>query len=212
MLPATTRACDWQMSWLETLISLLGIIATTVVAIVTIRKTGEENRLSDIHSEMRECLVESIRHLTCALNLLDDVANKVTYSMFPGDRIVETAYARFWREINDISGKMAELLPRNRLLLPRELLDDLNVLVDQLNEARGLAKYVEPNDLHVYPDTTALRQAVDQTGASYRHFINRCRQYIGSDRLAPLVDLKRLAVASQEEASVEARVKIEQGT
>ena len=84
-------------------ISILGILVTTVVAIYSIRKTAEANRVSTVHNEMVQCVIDSIIKMRMIRNLLNAIANRVSYYRLPEQELIETAYTRYWREIQAIS-------------------------------------------------------------------------------------------------------------
>ena len=58
------------MEVLTAIISIIGIILTASVAIYSIRKNVEANRVSMIHTEMFQCLIETFPILFEVINLL----------------------------------------------------------------------------------------------------------------------------------------------
>ncbi len=162
-------------------ITLLGIAVTAIMAVNSIQRAAEEERLSVVHTEMRGCLTETLRVLGRALDLLDDVANRVTYATFDELKPIETAHERYWKEIASLSNAYRVLGAKQQLLLPKALWDRLKHLTGAINAARHLATNAKPET-----DTTQLKTAVSAAGKAYRRFINDCRAYIKSDNLAPL--------------------------
>ena len=76
--------------------SLISILVVLLIAIFTIRKTAEENRVSNIHAELCSCLVDTVSLIDDLLSLLDGLANHIVYQTVPEEQILETAYSRYW--------------------------------------------------------------------------------------------------------------------
>lgn len=181
---------DW-FEIVKFIASLLGITLPTLFGIYSIRKVAEESRLSSVHAEMRACLIKAVEILGREVDLLDGVANGVTYRRRTTGQDVETAYTRFWREIDGMVAHYKEISAGLRLLLPKDLSDRLRDLVSSVNEAKDLA--ADEFEL------SELRRAVDEAGKLYREFVNTSRAYIKADELKPLDSWKRGAIESEEE-------------
>jgi len=65
----------------------IGIAVTAIVAIYTIRRIARESRISNIHSELVSCLVDTVYLIEQVLSLLDDIANHRIYRAIPEEEI-----------------------------------------------------------------------------------------------------------------------------
>lgn len=167
----------------ESLVSMVGILLTTLVALISIRKTAEANLVSNIHLKMTSCLVDTIAILNEVIYLLEDIDRHVVYYDATEDRMIETAYVRYWREIGPLSKRFKEIQSMQKLVFPKELYNCIQGLIIKINAARDLAKSATPNDNNIYPDTQELNQAINGAAASYKKFINNARLYLGTNAL-----------------------------
>jgi len=171
---------------IETQISILGILATTWMAVYAIRKTAEANRISNTHSEMLSCLIETAFVLHESISLLDDIGRHVIYSDIPEEKIIETAYDRYWKTIGALSKEFKKLQSKQKLVLPINIYLNIQKVIEKLNNARELAKYSKPDENNIYPDTTELNKAITEAFGEYRKLINLSRKYSGPNALTPL--------------------------
>ena len=167
------------------IVSVSGIIATTCVAIYSIRKTAEESRVSGVHKEMCMCLVSTIGILRIVINLIEDVTHNVIYQEHPNGQLGEKAYDRYWERIGGLSNQFENLLPKQRLFLPRVLYDKVSIIVRKLNECRNLIRHFDPENEEQFPCSTEL---IEEVGVNYREFIDQARAYIGTDKLYEIID------------------------
>lgn len=188
----------WQ-EWISILSGPIGIAVTASIAIYTIRKTAEESRVTNIHTELCACLVDTVSIVDDILTLLDDVANHVVYQSIPEEKITETAYARYWREISPLAERFKKIKVKQRLVFPRKLYEDVQVIVKKVNVARSLARQAAPNDDHTYPDTRELRSTVDEAISAYLNFLHESRKYLGTDRLEPITLVSELPIKAKED-------------
>lgn len=170
----------------ESLVSMLGILLTTLVALISIRKTAEANLVSNIHLKMTSCLVDTIAILNEVISLLEDVDGHVVYYDTTKDKMIETAYVRYWREIGQLSKHFKEIQSMQKLVFPKKLYNYTQELIIKINAARDLAKSAEPNNNNIYPDTQELNKAINGAASSYRKFINNARFYLGTNVLLPI--------------------------
>ena len=171
-------------------LAALGIIATTLIAIYSLRKTAEESRVSGVHSEMCDCLVSTIGILRIILNLVEDVTHNVVYKELPKGELGEKAFDRYWRRIGELSDKFDELVPKQRLFLPSSLYENLGVIINNLNVARRYIRFSFPNNSDQSSDQDPLHSILEEAGKNYREFVNQARSYIGSDKLTQLIEWK----------------------
>jgi len=163
--------------------SLLGTLLVVWVAIFSIQKTAVANRVSRAHAEMTSCLAETVLLLQKDLSFLSAITRHVTYCNRRNDEVIETAYARYWRQVNDISDKFNSIEPKQLLVFPEEIHSPLQEILRLMNSAKDLAAEAKPDDKNVYPETEGLDRVVSEAIARYRSFINLARQYIGTDQL-----------------------------
>ena len=182
---------------LSPIIAMLGVVATTWFAIHAIHRTAQENRISNIHAQLLNSLVETISVVDRILKLLNEIASGVTYYTLPEEKVTETAYDRYWREIRALSRCFKPLRAKHKLLFPKSLYEALRQTVTKLNEAREEVCFLKPDDNHVYPDTSALRSLVDQSIKTHHHFIHECRKYIGTGKLAPINLVDDLSIRAE---------------
>ena len=181
---------------------MTGIGATAGAAIYSIRKTAQENRTSAVHIDMCRCLIGTVKILRQTLVLLGGVADKAIYTRLPTDEIIENAYTRFWRELEKLHQEYTLLVSQQLLLIPELLFRKLQVVVEKFNYAKNLAALVKPDERNIYPDTTELRQAVNEAGRHYREFVSKCRTYIGPNKLKALSDSEFLELKIGHESQV----------
>jgi len=166
---------------------MLAILITTLVAIYSIRKTAEANRISNIHLEMASCLIDTISILREAICLLEDIANHVVYNQVPEGKILETAYSRYWKNIKYLSEQFIIIQAKQKLVFPKELYEKIQELIGSINSARKLAKEASPNENNIYPDTRELKNIVNDIALKYRNFIHCARCYLGTDTITPIL-------------------------
>jgi len=191
----------WQ-EWISILSGPLGIAITAIVAIYTIRKTAEENRVSNIHAELCSCLVDTVSILHNVLTLLDAVAKKVVYHSVLEGKIIETGYDRYWREISTLAEKFKAVQAKQRLVFPRKLYEDIQKIIKIINKARELVRQVAPDNNHIYPDTTNLQETVNEAISAYRNFLNESRKYLGTDKLKQFTVSDELFIKGKEFAKI----------
>lgn len=176
---------NWVQWIVQTLISLVAVGIPAIIAVVVIRKTASENRLSNVHNYMIDCIIDTIQIIKRPLKLLGDISNKVYYEEVPKENFIETAYDRYWREIKSISKEFSIIQNRQKFLLPNKLYTIMQELIDKLNEAREESKYLEPKD-KIYPSTDKLKKIIKEANKLYAEFVNTARDYIGVDNLTSL--------------------------
>lgn len=164
---------------------ILGILITTLVSIVAIRKTAEANRISNIHNEMLQCIIDSVVNIRKVSILLDDISKKASYFRIPGHEFIETAYDRYWQEIQNISNEFNINQSKQKFVLPKNLYERMQKLIDKLNEARNEAKCLKPDKNNAYPNTQGLEKILKEINALYVDFVHEARVYIGVDALKP---------------------------
>jgi len=176
---------NWDQWIVQTLISLVAVGIPAIIAVVTIRKTASENRLSNVHNYMIDCIIDTIQIIKRPLKLLENISNKVFYEEVLGEEFIETAYDRYWREIKSISESFSTIQNRQKFLLPNKLYTIMQKLVDKLNEAREESKCLKPED-KIYPNTDKLKKIIAAANKLYVEFVNTARGYIGVDNLTSL--------------------------
>jgi len=187
------------MEELKTVIPILGILVMTLVSIVAIRKTAESNRISTIHNEMLHCIIDSIESIRKVRLLLIHISRKVVYSKLPENKVIETAYDRYWREIKDISEEFNLQQSKQKFVLPKDLYAKMQDLIDKINEAKSKVKYLEPDKNHFYPNTEDLETIVKEINSLYVDFVHEARVYIGVDALKPF-SIEKEQILGVEEA------------
>lgn len=178
----------------------IGILLTAIVAIYSIRRTAREARISNIHSQLMSCLADTIYIIGKVLNLLNDIGYHKVYRSIPDEKIIETAYDRYWREIGELSQKFREIQTKQRLLFPKPLYDRVQEILKYINEGRKLARNAKPKDNYIYPDTSDLLKIVDTASKAYRDMINESRKYLGTDLFKPVSTIGDLYLEQGEEA------------
>lgn len=183
---------------LEPVITILGILVMTLVAIVAIRKTAEANRISNVHEEMVHCIIDSIESIRKVRILLIHISRKVVYSKLPENKVIETAYDRYWREIEDISKEFNLQQSKQKFVLPKDLYAKMQDLIDKINEAKRKVKDYEPDKNHFYPNTEDLETTVKEINSLYADFVHEARVYIGVDALKPFSIEKEQILGAEE--------------
>lgn len=179
---------------LEQSAPMLGILITTLVSIVAIRKTAEANRVSNVHNEMLQCIIVSMVGIRKISILLDGISRNASYFSFPGDKLIETAYDRYWREIQIISNEFNINQSRQLLVLPKPLYEKMQKLIDKLNEARNEAKDLKSNG-----NNEKLREILKEINSLYVDFVHETRVYVGVDALKPF-SIRKENILGIEEA------------
>ncbi|MBP7088465.1 MAG: hypothetical protein KBB01_04115 [Candidatus Omnitrophica bacterium] len=171
---------------IETGLAMLSIFVTTWVAIYSIRKTAEANRVSTVHSEMVKCVIDSIVKMRMTRKLLNAVANKVYYYLIPEDNLIESAYKRYWREIKTISTAFNVIQARQMFVFPQRLYKRMQSFIKKANEAREEAKYYNPESNSFTPGNNKLNEIVKEMNSIYVDFVNDARLYISADAISPI--------------------------
>lgn len=170
----------------ETGLSMFGILITTLVAIYSIRKTAEANRVSTVHNEMVQCVIDSIIKMRMTRNLLNAIANKVSYYRQPEQELIESAYIRYWREIQAISADFKIIQAKQMFVFPQKLYEKMQSLINKTNEAREEAKHYNPEENNFTPGNNKLSEIVKEINSIYVDFVNDARRYIGANALSPI--------------------------
>jgi hypothetical protein len=182
---------------LPSITAILAMLVAAVVAIKSIQRTAEANRISTIHSEMLYCIIDSISCLRKAASLLEDISRKAVYYRVPNNEFVETAFDRYWREIQEISEKFNLIQTKQKFVLPGKLYNKMQKLIDKINEGKDEAKILQPQD-NIYPDTDKLKGIVNEINKIYVDFVHSARVFLGVDALGPL-SLKGQPILGTEE-------------
>lgn len=167
-------------------VSILGIFVTAWVAIYSIRKTAEANRVSTVHNEMVQCIMDSIIKMRIERTLLSNIANRVSYYRVPEHELIETAYDRYWREIQTISTEFKLIQAKQMFVFPKELYEKIQNLINKTNEAREEAKHYNPQTSDFTPGDNKLNEIVKEINSLYVDFVNDARRYIGASALPPI--------------------------
>lgn len=167
-------------------LSILGILVTTLVAIYSIRKTAEANRVSTVHNEMVQCVIDSIIKMRMTRNLLNEIANRVSYYRLPEHGLIETAYNRYWREIQTISADFEIIQAKQMFVFPQKLYEKMQSLINKTNEAREEAKHYNPKTNNFIPHDNKLSKIVKEINSIYVDFVNDARRYVGANALPPI--------------------------
>lgn len=177
---------DKMEAIIQMAIAIIGIIITAGVAIYSIRKTAEENRVSSVHNEMIKCVIDSIVIMRTTRDLLRGVANKATYHRLPENEIIETAYTRYWRDIQKLSSDFNKIQAKQKFVFPKNLYNKMQELVDKINEARNEAKRYNPETNNFKPRNNSLSEIVKEIDTIYVEFVNDARRYVGVSALSPI--------------------------
>jgi len=139
-----------------------------------------------------------VRLSNAQIILLDGIARKAFYNKVPEEEFIEDAYARYWREIGNLSDQYKSIQARQKLVFPSKLYKETNHVIKKLNEARKFARYAAPDQNHVYPDTSDLQQAVGDAATEYRNLVNYSRTYLGTDKIKPFAVESELELKGKE--------------
>lgn len=175
-------------------VSILGILITAVIAIISIRKTARESRVSTVHEKMSSCLVQTFDIVWEMMHLLDHVAHGVYYRKVDTEEFKETAYDRYWRELDRLTEENRALVSQQILYFPKDLLEELKEIDKLLNKARYKVKEVKPNEKNLYPNTSDVQSVIDEARPILMSFRERARAYIGSDKLEPITPLEEVTL------------------
>ncbi len=195
---ARPSGCVWY-KYIEVFPALVSIFITTAVAVYSIRRTATACRVTNVHSEMCSCLVDTAIIFTKVMVLLNDIARRVVYANKVTSDISESAYERYWREIGSLSANYKEITAKQRLVVPEKLFQKIKAVVIRLNKAGEIARDARPNDNHVYPDTTELQKEVDEIKVAYHDFLNEARSYLGTQEMGPIGDIDEGSLQGREE-------------
>lgn len=171
---------------ISTGVLILCILVTTWVAIYSIRKTAEANRVSSVHNEMVQCIIDGIIKMRRVRNLLNDIANKVSYYRLPEHEFIETAYNRYWREIQTISIEFNLIQAKQMFIFPKKLYEKMQTLINKTNEAKEEAKNYNPQTNNFTPGDNRLNKIIKEINSIYVDFVNDARRYIGASALPPI--------------------------
>ena len=171
------------MEILENIIAIVSIIATMVVAIYSIKKASDDNKVKYVFDYMVSTLIEQFQAFNEILNLLFRVANKVYISNLPENEILESAYTRYWRQIGDISKRVELIRSKKELFFPDDITISINKVILSLNEASKLAKAAKPN---VEGTHTLLLKKYEEAVFNYNQALTCARQYLGPSKIARL--------------------------
>ena len=181
-----------------TLLSIIGIVGTAYVAIRSIKKTAEENRVSAVHASMCTTLIETTALLSKVLLVLREVAANKHYRTSTGGEFIETAYDRYWKVVEIISRDYRNLESQHRLYLTDELWQKLRKIHRTMNEAKEAVEGVIPDENHIYPNTDEVRTVADKAEKLFDEFIDLARDYIGPDMQKPLTEPRAVELFPKE--------------
>jgi hypothetical protein len=168
------------------LIAIASILATAGVAIFSIRKAAENSKVTTIHQELIKVLADSYSVMSKMIKLLRDIGYHVVYTKVPDEEIVESAHKRYWRELGHLSDEFNELQFKQRLVVPKNLYDEIQRVVVLINDGKALVKGVSIEEDKYYSDTSELCDHVKNLIHQYRFLLNQSREYIEPDLLKPL--------------------------
>ncbi len=174
-------------------VAILGILSTVIIANHSIRQTAKETRISTTHEKMSSCLVQTLDIIWETMHLLDDVANRVNYHALDTEKFKETAYDRYWKNLDRLTEDNRALVSQQILYFPKQLVHTLKEINQLLNELRYEAKKVKPNGNHTYPDTSDIKSVIERARPLLRDFREQARAYIGSEDIKPITALEELA-------------------
>ncbi|MBA7647376.1 MAG: hypothetical protein GH143_08420 [Calditrichaeota bacterium] len=187
------------------LVGIFGAIVGAVIVLFSVRLTARESRVSTIHEKMSACLIQTFDNIWEMMHLLDHVANRVYYRTVDTGEFKETAYDRYWRELDRLTEENRNLFSQQILYFPKDLVEVLKEINRLLNDARYEVKKVKPNDKHTYPNTSNVKSVIDKARPLLKSFREQARAYIGSDKLEPITPLEELPLlkALEEEQKKE---------
>ena len=186
-----------------TICELLKYIVSTgvgaIMAVWIISKTTKANRVSNIHSEMCSCLIETIFISKEILSLLEAITKGAFYRQkVPQGEFKDNAHSRYWKEIGNLSKEYRKIRAKQELIFPSSLLEKVKKVTKKLNEGNHLARYACPTD-KIFPDTTKLQEVVDDAKKAYQDFKKDARAYLGTPKLKRITMEEGLSLESDEE-------------
>ena len=187
---------------IKTAIPILGILITTLVAIYSIRKIAAANRVSIVHNEMTQCIIDSIIKIRKINALLDGISKKISYYRLPNYELIESAYDRYWREIQTISAEFNPIQSRQMFVFPKILYEKMQNLINKINEGRHEAKNYNPKTDIFAPGNNKLKDIVKEIDSIYVDFVNEARQHVGVGML------KRISIKNEKILKVEETKKL----
>jgi hypothetical protein len=171
---------DWVLNLSSQIISILSIIVTAWIAITAINKSAKKNRVEKTYDGMLETIIELFQTLHEIIGLLWKVSQKGHVFKMPDYTEIETGYVRYWREIEPLQKRTDALHSRRNLLLPSDLNEHFNRIIEQINEARNFAIDATPENGKNHKE---IEKCVRDAIHNYNIALNCARKYSGIDKL-----------------------------
>lgn len=180
---------DTMFELSEYILMLVPIVISAIIAFLVTSITIKASRVSNSHSEMCACLIDTIFINKEILSLLKAITKgefyrqKVPRVEFNKE---DNAHSRYWNEIGNLSKQSKIIRVKQLLFLPSNLFEKSEKVRKKLNEGNRLAETAYPEG-KIFPDTTELQKVVKEAEAAYEDLINNARAYIGTEKLKPII-------------------------
>lgn len=180
---------------------LAGVGAALIAAIVamwSVRRSWRDQKISVVHREMLECMIQTLSLFRRSHLMVDAVAKQTVYRDRVSQKVTGTAFDRFASGQGEVSREYAALMPRHELLFPQDAFQVTKETLDKINDAAWLAYRKNPQKSGVYPATDDLDKRVTELARAYDDCVAVYRSYAGTGKLKAFESVKRRPIETEE--------------
>ena len=163
---------------------MVDIFALSVAVFFSLRRIKEPNGLSTNHSEVAAILTELLAAINVIRLLLSQIAQKVVFTHPLDEKIIDSAYTRYWTEISNLYDSLTQANGTAMILKQGEINKNLSTVLEHLYLTVEYARSVQPDQNHIFPDTRKLKEQVDKLDYEYIQLLSSCDHYVKTEKIA----------------------------
>lgn len=163
---------------------MVDIFALSVALFFSFRRIHEPSKVTANHSKIAATLTELLIIINVIRLLLNQIARKVVYTHALDEKVIDSAYNRYWNEINILYNNISQLRSKTEAFKQNEISSNLAAVLKHLFETIEFARSVKPDQDHIFPDTKILKEQVDTLDKEYIRLLSSCDHYVKTDQIA----------------------------
>ncbi len=163
---------------------VVDLLALSIVIFYCIHKIKNLNKGSSLEVEITTITVELLIGINVIRLLLNQIAMNVVYTRVLDEKVVDSAYAKYWDDINRLFTALETTRSRANVLQQDEMLENLNAVLKLIHVTIEQAQAIKPDCDYVFPDSKELKMMVEELDLKYINLLGSCQHYIEIEQIA----------------------------
>ncbi len=163
---------------------IVDLIALSIVLFYCIHKISNLHKKSPLHAEITAITIELLIGINVIRLLLNQIAMNVVYTRALDEKVVDSAYAKYWDDIKSLFTGLQTKRGRANVLQQDEVLENLNAVLNLIHLTIEQARSIKPDCDYVFPDSKELKTMVEELDLKYINLLGSCQHYIEIEHIA----------------------------